>query len=640
MVSSSVYPGLERKPGGPDNWVERAGGLPSYIERIAKHLHYEQGYSISRAIATAVNTVKRWAAGGFVTEHGTTKRVTPKTQALAAKALAEWEAKRKAGSLNLSEALLAVIDLATQKCAMCAAPATKKVIWADGRAYQASCDAHVKDVQKMLTKKNGKMTELAGVQDLSDAEIEPTSTMVALMLPKEIAQKVAVEGGVPAEDMHVTVLFNGDLDDAAFDELVNKVKEFGADWQGGPLEGTIGGIGTFPAQDEEKGAPWWVPVDIPGLNTMYEQLCGIVGHASEHGYTPHMTLTYVKGSETPPTPVEQTPVTFSSVWVVRGNKQRVEVPLGGETGADLSEHAILSSSELNLPRGMVDVKALAKRAGRIDDPARRAAARQAVLDMAGVDGVSLIELASTIAPRNARGRATDGRRSYKGQGKWKHGFVPANKAAKEAKAKGSPIAIKRLNRLFGHDTAPDDARKNNREVAATGRAGQRSAGGRKNDAKGQVGVSEKTNPVAEKANDVAFFRHQSPSTNKNLKPTKDNTLPKSQKEASKSTRIPKRARQNWGEIPENLKTVRNGKRYVLAQFGGKGYLTEWVGGVEGVQQTALKNRKVMRTLSSADAANMSPAELRALVNNPQSSDQVKKAARKALVAAAKEPNRG
>lgn len=96
LVDSRVYPGLERKPGGPDNWVERTGGLPSYIERIAKHLHYERGYTISRSIAVAVNTVKRWAAGGLVAEHGTTKRVSAKTQALAAKAVAEWEAKKAA----------------------------------------------------------------------------------------------------------------------------------------------------------------------------------------------------------------------------------------------------------------------------------------------------------------------------------------------------------------------------------------------------------------------------------------------------------------------------------------------------------------------------------------------------------------
>lgn len=127
MVDSRVYPGLERKPGGPDNWVEEVGGLPSYIERIAKHLHYEKGMTISRSIAVAVNTVKRWAAGGLVAEHGTTQRVSAKTQAEAAAALAEWEAKKAAArakpssvgpavrkAVNLTDAI-EEIDLAQVK---------------------------------------------------------------------------------------------------------------------------------------------------------------------------------------------------------------------------------------------------------------------------------------------------------------------------------------------------------------------------------------------------------------------------------------------------------------------------------------------------------------------------------------------
>lgn len=36
MVSSRVYPSLDRSP--KENWIDKTGGLPSYIERIAKHL--------------------------------------------------------------------------------------------------------------------------------------------------------------------------------------------------------------------------------------------------------------------------------------------------------------------------------------------------------------------------------------------------------------------------------------------------------------------------------------------------------------------------------------------------------------------------------------------------------------------------
>ena len=89
--SSRIHSDLERKPGGPDNWVEEAGGLPSYIKRIAKHIHYDSGLSISHAIASAVNRVKKLAAEG-------------NAQAIAA--LAQWESK-KVRSHALSE-----IDLA------------------------------------------------------------------------------------------------------------------------------------------------------------------------------------------------------------------------------------------------------------------------------------------------------------------------------------------------------------------------------------------------------------------------------------------------------------------------------------------------------------------------------------------------
>lgn len=75
---SSIHPGLDRKP-GVSNWVDQEGGLPNYIERIAKHIHSDSGLSIQHSIAAAVERVKVLAAKG---------------NAQAIKALAEWEAKR------------------------------------------------------------------------------------------------------------------------------------------------------------------------------------------------------------------------------------------------------------------------------------------------------------------------------------------------------------------------------------------------------------------------------------------------------------------------------------------------------------------------------------------------------------------
>lgn len=95
--SSRTHRDIPNKP-NKTNWVEEAGHLPKYIERIAKHLKADEGYTTSRAIATAVNTVKRWARGGKVVEGGS-HNVNADTQAKAAKALASWTRKK-----NMSEA--------------------------------------------------------------------------------------------------------------------------------------------------------------------------------------------------------------------------------------------------------------------------------------------------------------------------------------------------------------------------------------------------------------------------------------------------------------------------------------------------------------------------------------------------------
>lgn len=65
--------------------MDKAGGLPAYIEDIAKAVK-KTGKTTSQAIAIAVSRVKKWAAGG--------DNVNADTRAKAAKAVAEWERKK------------------------------------------------------------------------------------------------------------------------------------------------------------------------------------------------------------------------------------------------------------------------------------------------------------------------------------------------------------------------------------------------------------------------------------------------------------------------------------------------------------------------------------------------------------------
>ena len=98
--SSKTHPDLPNKPGGPDNWVEGVGGLPSFIKRVAKHIFYDSpGMTVEHAVASAVSQCKEWAAKG-----------NPKAIA----AIAQWEAKKvrsHAKSLSTDSGGVEVVDL-------------------------------------------------------------------------------------------------------------------------------------------------------------------------------------------------------------------------------------------------------------------------------------------------------------------------------------------------------------------------------------------------------------------------------------------------------------------------------------------------------------------------------------------------
>lgn len=75
-----------------ENWVDKVGGLPDYMDRIAVHL-VEKGMDRSRAIATAVNVAKKMCATGDINFPGL-QHVNPGSRAEACNAVREWEEKK------------------------------------------------------------------------------------------------------------------------------------------------------------------------------------------------------------------------------------------------------------------------------------------------------------------------------------------------------------------------------------------------------------------------------------------------------------------------------------------------------------------------------------------------------------------
>ena len=82
---------LDRSP--RSNWIQDAGGLPPYIERIALHL-VAKGMSTSHAIATAVNAAKSMCATGDVKQWKGLQSINPGSKAEACAAVARWEAMK------------------------------------------------------------------------------------------------------------------------------------------------------------------------------------------------------------------------------------------------------------------------------------------------------------------------------------------------------------------------------------------------------------------------------------------------------------------------------------------------------------------------------------------------------------------
>jgi len=86
------------------NWVEKNGGLPTYINSLATGiLRSNPTWTIGRVIATAVNMAKKMCAGGAT---GIVKKVSAAVKAAACKAVAQWEAKKAKASEDWADAKL------------------------------------------------------------------------------------------------------------------------------------------------------------------------------------------------------------------------------------------------------------------------------------------------------------------------------------------------------------------------------------------------------------------------------------------------------------------------------------------------------------------------------------------------------
>lgn len=132
----------------------------------------------------------------------------------------------------------------------------------------------------------------------------PDGVMVALYAPDDVASDLALEGGTPPPDMHVTLAYLGKVDEVPNPEvLMDVVAEFAATHT--PVDARISGTGRFVGNPE--GDALYLSVDSPTLPELRAELVAALEAAGlnvrkDHGFTPHMTLGYLQPDE--PSPIE------------------------------------------------------------------------------------------------------------------------------------------------------------------------------------------------------------------------------------------------------------------------------------------------------------------------------------------------
>ena len=200
-------------------------------------------------------------------------------------------------------------------------------------------------------------------------------SMLALYPPPELAEALAVDGGLLVKEMHVTGVYTGaaaDVDAEALNDIARVLA------RRPPVKAVISGSARFTGGAQDVAVAL---VDSAALEDLRRDAMAMLTAAGitvprDHGYTSHLTIQYVNSAD--PDPVGRlaaSPVTFTAISAVHGGTRTdypfttpAPVSLAGEARRAFASGWALSDGPMT-PRVMTACgAAVAEALARPDDP--------------------------------------------------------------------------------------------------------------------------------------------------------------------------------------------------------------------------------------------------------------------------------
>lgn len=201
------------------------------------------------------------------------------------------------------------------------------------------------DVLDFAAREAARRFQLAATHEtLAASAHAPASSMVAVYPTAEQAAMIARPGGEEPDVIHCTLAFLGELDPDQAEAALAAVAKVADDF--GVLEGEVGGVASFG--DNGSGHPSIVLPDVNGLAELRHAVVTAlseagIDYATNHGWTPHLTLSYAEEPSPPEAYLIGHPLTFETLTVSRGDVRR-DLDLRGGIAAAMSSPGVSDPS--------------------------------------------------------------------------------------------------------------------------------------------------------------------------------------------------------------------------------------------------------------------------------------------------------